>query len=237
MNNRWVLLSTLAGALGLAGCGAGHTPANDAAQVPVAPPAVTAPATAPEQAVPSTATDAARQTSAQPTATGSTGFDRTLELQGISFHVTSANDSSLNQLRIEPKGLEISNDPISKEVDGSVTNAEVADLNADGSPELYVYVSSAGSGSYGSLVAYSANKRKSLSEINLPPVADNPAANKGYMGHDEFAVVENRLVQRFPIYKDTDTNAQPTGKTRQIQYKLQPGEASWQLVPDKIVEY
>ena len=30
-------------------------------------------------------------------------------------------------------------------------------LNADGSPEVYVYVQSAGSGSYGSLVAFSAN--------------------------------------------------------------------------------
>ena len=51
---------------------------------------------------------------------------------------------------------------------GSVSGAEVADPNADGSPK--VYVTSAGSGSYGSLVAYAANHRKSLSEIVLPPL-------------------------------------------------------------------
>ena len=50
-----------------------------------------------------------------------------------------------------------------------VAGAEVADINWDGSPEIYVYVTSASSGSYGSLVAYLANRRKSLSEIHLPP--------------------------------------------------------------------
>jgi hypothetical protein len=131
-------------------------------------------------------------------------FDRTLELQGIRFRVTSA---------------------------------EVADLNVDGSPEIYVYVTSAGSGSHGSLVAYSANRRKSLSEIHLPPVTEDQVASKGYRGHNEFAVVESVLVQRFPVYRDTDTNGKSTGGTRQLQYKLVPGEAGWILRVDRVVEY
>jgi hypothetical protein len=57
------------------------------------------------------------------------------------------------------------------------------------------------------------------------------------MGHDEFAVVENVFVQRFPIYRDGDTNAKPTGGTRQMQYKLVPGEAGWVLKVDRVVEY
>jgi hypothetical protein len=177
-------------------------------------------------------------TAAQTAASAASGpFDRTLERQGIRFRVTSANDSSVNTLRIVPAGLEIDNAPIEREIDGTVTGAEVADLNADGSPEIYVYVTSAGSGSYGSLVAYSANRRRSLSEIYLRPVTEDKAAAKGYMGHDQFAVVENALVQRFPIYRDTDTNARPTGGTRQLQYKLVPGEAGWILKLDKRVEY
>jgi len=171
------------------------------------------------------------------TPAGSTGFDRTLELQGISFHVTCANDSSLPTLRIVPAGLAIDNAPITRKVDGTVIGAEVADLNADGSPEIYIYVQSAGSGSYGSLVAYSANKRKSLTEIYLPPVSENPKLSKGYMGHDQFTVVANRLVQRFPVYRPGDSNAKPTGGTRQVRYQLTPGEASWVLRIDKIVEY
>ena len=164
-------------------------------------------------------------------------FDRTLELQGIRFRVTSANEGSVNTLHIVPAGLEIDNSPIVRTINGTVTGAEVADLNVDGSPEIYVYVTSAGSGSYGSLVAYSANRRKSLSEIYLPPVTQDKVASKGYMGHDEFAVVESVLVQRFPVYRDTDINAKPTGGMRQLQYKLVPGEAGWLLQVDRVVEY
>lgn len=165
------------------------------------------------------------------------GFDQTLKLQGVTFRVRCANAGSLNRVRIETKGLKGANTPIEREMDGTVTLAEVADLNVDGSPEIYVYVTSAGSGSYGSLVAYSSNRKKSLSEIYLPPLADDPEASKGYMGHDEFRVVENSLVRRWPVYRDGDTNAKPTGGTRQVSYKLKAGEAGWVLRPGKPVTY
>ena len=177
------------------------------------------------------------QAAAAPAASASARFQQTLTLQGVTFTLTCDNDSSINQLSIVPAGLEIDNTAITQDVDGQVVGAEVADLDENGSPELYVYVRSAGSGSYGSLVAYAANNRKSLSGISLPPVAENATIAKGYLGHDEFAVVENRLVQRFPVYRDDDTNAKPTGGTRQIQYKLVPGEAGWRLAVDRVVEY
>lgn len=164
-------------------------------------------------------------------------FDQTLKLQGISFRVTSANSGSINELKIMPSGLTIDNTPIARPIEGQITRAEVADLNADGSPEVYVYIRSAGSGSYGTLVAFSANKRKSLSEIYLPPVSDNAKAARGYMGHDDFAVVEGSLVRRFPVYKEGDSNAAPSGGVRQMQYKLKAGEANWQLKLDRVVEY
>jgi len=170
-------------------------------------------------------------------ATPGTPFDATLAMQGIGFRVTCANEGSINTLRIVPAGLAAGQRPVEQEVDGTVTAAEVADLNADGSPEIYVYVTSAGSGSYGSLVALATNRRKSLAAIHLPPVADSRKAAAGYMGHDQFAVVENRLVRRFPIYRDGDANNRPTGGTRQLQYRLVAGEAGWRLRLDKVVEY
>ena len=164
-------------------------------------------------------------------------YETTLEYAGITFHVVATGEGSIGSVTITPSGLEADNSPITRETDGKVALAEVADLNVDNSPEVYVYTQSAGSGSYGGLIAYAANNRKSLSEIYLPPVAENPEASKGYMGHDEFRVIENTLVQRFPVYKDGDTNAAPTGGTRQLQYKLEPGEAGWVLRVDRIVEY
>jgi hypothetical protein len=185
---------------------------------------------------------AAKPANAQPgvlpaAAPVSVPFAQTLTLQGISFHVTSVNKGSINALRIVPSGLTIDNAVIVREIDGQITRAEVADLNADGSPELYVYVRSVGSGSYGTLVAYSANQRKSLSEIVLPPITDDARAAQGYMGHDDFAVVERTLVRRFPVYRDGDSNAAPSGGVRQLQYKLRPAEASWQLKLDRVVAY
>lgn len=162
-------------------------------------------------------------------------FDRTFKLLGITFAVSCPNNNSLPALKIVPAGLEIDNAPITREVDGVVVGAEVADLNADRSPEIYVYIQSVGSGSYGSLVAYSANRRKSLSEIYLPQITNNAEEAKGYRGHDQFAVSGRALVRRFPVYREGDTNANPTGGMRQIQYTLVPGEAGWILRLEKII--
>jgi hypothetical protein len=57
------------------------------------------------------------------------------------------------------------------------------------------------------------------------------------MGHDQYAVVETRLVRRFPVYRPGDSNASPTGGTRQVSYKLVPGEAMWQLRPVNSTTY
>ena len=71
----------------------------------------------------------------------------------------------------------------------------------------------------------------------MPDISENKEVNKGYMGHDEMAIVENSFCQRFPIYKEGDTNANPTGKTRQIQYKMVNGETGRVLQIDKVVEF
>lgn len=174
---------------------------------------------------------------AEPLLVKSEPFAKILALEGIRFQVTSSNIGSVNTLQITPSGLEIDNSPIVRTIDGTISGAEVADLNADGSPEIYVYVNSAGSGSYGFLAAYSANRRKSLSPIYLPPLMENSPAAEGYMGHDEFAVMEGVLSRRFPVYRAGDSNARPTGGMRQIQYRLVPGEAGWRLQVDTIVDY
>jgi hypothetical protein len=174
---------------------------------------------------------------ASPPAGALEAYDQTLTLHGVTFRVQCDNAASENTLTLTPSGLQIDNSPITVEVDGVVTGAEVADLNADGSPEVYVYVTSAGSGSYGSLAAWSANGKKSLSMISLPELAEDPVHGKGYMGHDEFVVAEQYLVRSFPVYKEGDSNAAPSGGTRQLQYKLGPGEATWQLVVDKALEF
>jgi hypothetical protein len=169
--------------------------------------------------------------------TAAAPFDQSLELQGIGFRVQCPNAGSINRVTITATGLAKDSLVIEREADGIVTGAEVADLDADGAPEIYVYTHSAGSGTYGGLIAYAVGEGDSLSEITIPPIEDDAEAARGYMGHDELAVVENSLVRRFPVYREGDTNAAPSGGTRQIQYKLIAGESGRVLRKDRIVEY
>jgi len=164
-------------------------------------------------------------------------FQKTLTLQNISFAIKTIGEGSIGKLTIETKGLEKDNQKITLELDGQVANAEIEDLNSDGFPEILIYTVSAGSGSYGNVIGYSVNNGKSISQIYFPEISENKEANMGYMGHDEFAIVETSLVRRFPIYRADDSNSNPTGGTRQIQYKLKDGEASRLFVIDKISEY
>ena len=157
------------------------------------------------------------------------GFDTRLTQSDVRFHITCPNSGSLNNLTIIPEGLSLDNSTITTEIDGIVTGAEIDDLNGDGFPEIYIYVNSAGSGSYGSLVAYSSNQNKSISPIYLPPLENDKLNAKGYMGHDQFAILNGELTRSFPVYKENDSNARPTGGTRQLSYKLVPGEATWTL--------
>lgn len=159
------------------------------------------------------------------------GFDRTVELLGVSFHVTCPNDSSLNTVTIRTAGLAIDNRPVTRRIDGSVTGAEGGDLDGDGSPEIYVFVASAGSGSYGTMVAFAANNGRSLSEIHLPPLAAGAGIAEGYRGHDTFSVAGGRLMRRYPIYRPGDANSHPTGGVKALRYELVTGEAGWLLKP------
>ena len=153
----------------------------------------------------------------------------------IRFALQASAGGSINQLRIQPTGLAVDNSEIRAELDGTAYRAEIADLDSNGWPEIYVFVSSAGSGSYGSLAAYAVNKGKSITPIYLPPLEQSAGEFQGYMGHDQFTVVENRLQRSFPIYRQDDSNAAPTGGTRQLQYRLEPGEAGWVLKLDQSV--
>ncbi|WP_019670173.1 PliI family lysozyme inhibitor of I-type lysozyme [Eudoraea adriatica] len=164
-------------------------------------------------------------------------FTKTLELQGIGFLVSSKAGNNEKVLEILPYGLEIDNSAIKLAIEGSIVEVEVEDLNSDGFPELLVYMSSDGSGSYGEVIGYSVNNGKSISPVYMPPITQDQKLSKGYMGHDEFSIIETSLVRRFPIYKDGDNNANPTGGIRQIEYKLEDGEASRLFVIKNSIDF
>jgi hypothetical protein len=170
-----------------------------------------------------------------PPARAGGAYNTTLKLQGITFEVQSRGEGSQQQLSIATQGSQRPIKTIRQTIDGRVVGAEVADLNGNGLPEVYVFVQGAGSGSYGALVAYAVTNGPALSPITLPELSG--AMAKGYQGHDQFQVVEGCLVRRFPIYKAGDTNVKATGGERQICYKLQAGEAGWILRPTSVLKF
>ncbi|QPN64196.1 PliI family lysozyme inhibitor of I-type lysozyme [Synechococcus sp. CBW1004] len=162
-------------------------------------------------------------------------YQNTLQLQGVTFKVQATGEGSTQQLTVE---AERDGKPLAVKrlaIDGAVMGAEVEDLNSDGEPELFVYTQSAGSGSYGAVWAWSVSRRGGLLPIRLG--AMNSRDSSGYRGHDRFAVVETSLVRRFPIYLPGDTNARPTGGTRQVTYKLMPEGSSLQLQPVSATQF
>lgn len=164
-------------------------------------------------------------------------FRKNVTLQGISFSIATKKNGMETELTVTPYGLEIDNSAVTQTIDGNVVDAEIEDLNSDGSPEILIYTKSDGSGSYGNVIGFSVNNKKSMSQIYFPPITDNKELSKGYMGHDEFTIIETTLAQRFPIYKEEDSNANPTGGTRQITYKLVDGEASRKFVVKNSTEF
>jgi hypothetical protein len=164
-------------------------------------------------------------------------FEQRLDLLGIGFQVTSPNKGAGNSVRIVPSGLQADNTPIELEIAGQVVGAEVADLNVDRSPELYVYGRGPAPEHRGMLVAVGANNRKSLGLVYLPELSEHRGASAGYRGHDDMAVVEGRFMRRFPLYGKDGDAAKRTGRMRQLQYKLAKGESSWVLKLDRMFEY
>lgn len=116
----------------------------------------------------------------------------------------------------------------------SVQNVEIGDLNKDGHPEIFVYLTSHGSGSYGEVIAYSSNNGKSMSQIHIPEVSHSDTWSQGYMGHDQFQIYDQYMVREFPVYLDHDSNANPTGGQCRVTYKMVDGEAGRIMKVDRV---
>jgi hypothetical protein len=95
-----------------------------------------------------------------------------------------------------------------------------ADLDGDGSEEILLHTTAAGTGSYGQIKAVSLEGDSVFREIRFPDTDPKREIFKGYMGHDVFSIDGNSLNRVFPVYLPTDGNGQPTGGSRTIRYQL-----------------
>jgi hypothetical protein len=157
-------------------------------------------------------------------------FKKTLSFRQYRFEVATNATGPVRELAVQVFFNSSSLVTIRQKTDGYVLNAEVADLDRNGSPEIYLYSTTYGSGSFGKLYAFQFFP-DSFDAIRLESLT--AAQEMGYMGHDDFKVENGFLTRRFPVYNPGDANAQPTGGTRTLRYELKEIAGKLVLVSKK----
>lgn len=149
-------------------------------------------------------------------------------------------EESLANVTIESQGFREDNRTVYFQEIDPVIQILQADLDKNGFEELYFITQSVGSGSYGTIYGLNSNNDKSVSEIYFEgatlyntKVGD---LYEGHMGHDDFSLVDGDLINTFPVYREGDSNGNPTGGERKVFYELTQGEAVWHLKPIRAEE-
>lgn len=155
-------------------------------------------------------------------------------------HIDHSMGASICDVIVETLGFSANNTRHKLGVIDKIEKIFLTDLDNNGFEEIYIVTRSAGSGSYSTIYGIASNKDKSATPVYVRPISEKELEKggvfEGFMGHNQFLLEDNKLVNSFPIYLDGDSNAKPTGGQSKIQYKLKAGEAGWILEPAKIIE-
>ena len=119
----------------------------------------------------------------------------------IYLEISTPVGMSLNNITIKTPNFE-NTKPISLIDTDPVNKIKLYDLDNDGFEELFIFTTAAGSGSYGTIYAYSTNKGLYLSEIKTD-ILDQKI--RGYTGHDNFSFEGEKLIRAYPLnYRKND---------------------------------
>ncbi|WP_242921073.1 hypothetical protein [Pontibacter liquoris] len=144
-------------------------------------------------------------------------YEKQLASGNMHFLVTTTGEGSMRHLAIQLERAGQPSSRIDEEVEGTVTNSVLTDLNGNNKPELLVFLNGSGTGSYGRIYGYEFESQY-WGPLQMPDLTAQQL--QGYLGHDEFQVADGRLVRTFPVYQDTDANCCPTGGKRTLFYTL-----------------
>ncbi|KAF0242931.1 MAG: hypothetical protein Q8K64_03030 [Sediminibacterium sp.] len=153
-------------------------------------------------------------------------IDTTMKLGKVGYKVTCNNKNELkNTVQITPVGFANSARDVNFEVKGRILKAEVDDLNRDMFPDLVIYLYNPGDKMIGNVIGVSSMSNENFMPITFPDIVNDPKLRVGYIGMDEYTLMEGSLMRRFPLYSiDSAGVSTPLGKYRQIQYQVVPGE-------------
>lgn len=132
---------------------------------------------------------------------------------------------SIATVTIITKGFKVNRFVELSDID-PIEKIELMDLDNNGFEELYLFSRNAGTSSEGNFYTYISYRDEVLvtckkEKINADEYLKGGAL-EGYMGHNKFSFDKERqmIVMEFPIYRENDTNNNPTGGTKKIYYTL-----------------
>ncbi|NBC06247.1 MAG: hypothetical protein GVY26_03535 [Bacteroidetes bacterium] len=153
-------------------------------------------------------------------------FEQELSEEGIRFTITSPNSATKNTFTIQSEGLSARNPSFTKDLGPQqVFRAELADLNQDGYPEVYIFTRTTTEPAQGEVYAYASYRNRSYGEVYVADEAVQNLRSKTYQGGDVFELQETALVRRFPVYE----NGRASTDSNTLTYKLKMGETSYRL--------
>ncbi len=167
---------------------------------------------------------------------GNNGFsqylkvDSTLKMGKVGYRVTCNNKSpEQNEIKIKPVGFDKDAKEMGFYIKGRLQKAEIDDLNNDGFPDLVLYIYGGVNGVFGTVYAFASEENKSIAPFALPDVMLDGKLKDGYKGHDEFTLLEGKLMQQFPIFKPEDAKDKATGGKRVVIYTVLPSNGGFQF--------
>lgn len=146
----------------------------------------------------------------------------------IRLSETHPNGQSLTTLKV--KGVDFtSGAALTLEDIDPITGIKKTDVDGNGFDEIFIFTTSAGSGSYGNVHLIVSVGDSTLTRVSLPEPEKDDETFNGYMGHDIFMIKDGLLNRTFPVFNEGDSNTSPTGGTRTIPYALVNENGTWQL--------
>ena len=127
-------------------------------------------------------------------------FKKNLTLNHTSFDIESRAGLKTDSLVVSLEAPGHEKFTLERQIDRKIYAAEIADLDANDVPEIYIFGKSNDEDEYGDVFSFTVDDSKGLMEIFVPTL--DPYISKGYMGHDKFSVSEKYLNREFMVSRD-----------------------------------